>query len=212
MDNQELNRLLGRVAKENCKLSFDKIFEYYYPKLVDFADLYLESRESAEEVASDVLLKLFVKRQSWMFVEKPEAYLYKSVKNLSLSYLRKSKKEFQVMKLTEKSELYRVIEPEASPEGKYIEEEFHSAILKIIDEMPPRRKMIFKLIRQEGKCYREVSTLLNISAKTVEVHMGLAIAHIRTSLEMYDKQHKFNYLRLAKCLALIAVCGLFHFF
>ena len=147
-----------------------------------------------------------------MFVEKPEAYLYTSVKNLSISYLRKTKRDIQSIKLNEKSELYNVMESEASPEGKFIEEEFRNAILKIIDEMPPRRKMIFKLIKQEGKCYKEVSALLNISHKTVEVHMGLAIAHIRTSLEKYDNQYNFNYLRLVKSLAILVMLTLFRFF
>lgn len=202
MDNQELNRLLEKVVKENCRRSFDRIFDYYYPKLVDFADLYLESRESAEEIASDVLLKLFVKRQFWLFVDKPEAYLYKAVKNLSISHLRKAKKAFHLTNLQEKPEVYKVIEPEASPEKKLIEEEFYRALLKIVEGMPPRRKMIFKLIKQEGKSYKEVSMLLNISVKTVEVHMGLAISHIRTSLEKYDQQNQLNYLRLVKSIIL----------
>ena len=72
--------------------------------------------------------------------------------------------------------------------------------------------MIFKLIKQEGKCYKEVSTLLNISPKTVEVHMGLAIAHVRTSLEKYDKQYNFNYLRLVKSLAILVMLTMFRFF
>ena len=203
MDDKELCRLLEKVSRENCRKSFDQIFNYYYPKLVDFADLYLESHESAEEIASDVMLKLFVKRHAWLCIEKPEAYLYKSVKNLSISHLRKTKKEDVLRKPGQHIELQKVIEPEASPERKMLEEEFYHAVAKIIEGMPPRRKMIFKLIKQQGKSYKEVAVLLNISTKTVEVHMGLAMAHIRASLEAYEKQNNVNYLRIVKSLLML---------
>lgn len=157
MEDSELNRLLEKVSKENCKKSFDKIFDYYYAKLVDFAYLYLESRESAEEVASDVLLRLFVKRHSLLFIEKPEAYLYKSVKNQSISYLRKTKKDHQLTHLNDLPALYQIVEQNGSPEKQYIQEEFYTTVMNIIDRMPPRRKMIFKLIKQEGKSYKEVA-------------------------------------------------------
>jgi RNA polymerase sigma-70 factor (family 1) len=199
VDNQELNKLLEKISKDNCKKSFDLIFGYYYPKLVDFADLYLESRSSAEEIASDALLKLFIKRHTWLMIEKPEAYLYKTVKNMSISHLRKNKKSHHNLAISsEKFEQFNLIEREASPEKKLIDEEFTVVVMKMIEEMPPRRKMIFKLIKQEEKSYKEVATLLNISVKTVEVHMGLAIAHIRTSMEKYEKQENLNFLKLVQ--------------
>lgn len=204
MDDNELNRLLKSVINENCKRSFDQIFCYYYPRLVDFADLYLESRESAEEVASDALLKLFLKRHSWLNAEKPEAYLYKTVKNLSISHLRKTNKEQYLIRLRETPETLTLVVQEDSAENILIEEEFNAAIERIIDSMPPRRKMIFKFIKQEGKSYKEVSTLLNLSVKTVETHMGLAMYHIRTSLDKYDRQNNINYLKIAKFISILA--------
>ena len=201
MDDKKLHRLLEKVSKENCKHSFDTIFGYYYPKLVDFADLYLECRKSAEEVASDALLKFFVKRHHLLSIEKPQSYLYTTVKNLSISQIRKTKKDINFVRQSELLELQK-FEPETSPENNLLEEEFSAVIMKIVDTMPPRRKMIFKLIKQEDKSYKEVSALLNISVKTVEVHMGLAIAQLRLSLENYEKRNQFNYLQIVKFLFL----------
>lgn len=203
MGNKELNRLLKKVVNENCRRSYDAIFTFYYPKLVDFADLYLESRETAEEIASDVLLKLFMKRHFWLFVEKPEAYLYTSVKNLSISHLRKTKKESLTTRFDHKLPPNEFAESTSSPETRLLEEEFYHVVLDIIDSMPPRRKMILKLVKQEGKSYKEVAGLLNISRKTVEVHMGLAISDIRKSLEKYDRQQTINYLRIVKSVLLM---------
>lgn len=203
MDNKDFQRLLEKISRENCKKSFDKIFIYFYPKLVDYADLYLELREAAEEVASDALMKLFVRKQQWSYLEKPEAYLYKSVKNLSISYLRKTKKDNQLINLDEQFHLNIASYSTPSPDGKIMEEEFHTALMGIIEKMPPRRKMIFKLIKQEGKSYKEASELLNISIKTVEVHMGLAISQIRTSIEKYEKHDSFNYLSVVKSVFVV---------
>lgn len=202
MDKSELHQLLGKISKENCRRSFDRFFDYYYPKLVDFANFYIESHESAEEVASDVLLKLFVNRHKLLFIKKLDAYLYKSVKNQSISYLRKAKQNCQLTPIDGEPMVNDIIEPDASPERKYIGDEFYSVVLKIIENMPPRRQMIFRLVKQEGKTYKEVSELLNISPKTVEVHMGLAIAHIRESLEKYDKKNNFNYLRIVNSIVI----------
>lgn len=198
MDNKNFQRLLEKISKENCRKSFDEIFRHFYPKLVDYADIYLELREAAEEVASDALLKLFVRKHQWSYLEKPEAYLYKAVKNLSISYLRKTKKDNQLMNLDDQFNLYIENYSVPSPDSKIMEEELQVTFVKIIEKMPPRRKMIFKLIKQEGKSYKEVSELLNISIKTVEVHMGLAISQIRTSIEKYEKQDSINYLSVAK--------------
>lgn len=203
MDNKDFQRLLKKTSKENCRKSFDSIFTYFYPKLVDYAYLYLESREAAEEVASDALLKLFVRIHQWSHLEKPEAYLYKSVKNSSISYLRKTKKDSQLTNIDEQFHLNMESYSVPSPDRKIMEEEFHSALINIIEQMPPRRKMIYKLVKQEGKSYKEVAELLNISIKTVEVHMGLAISQIRVSIEKYEKQDSFNYLRVVKSLLVL---------
>lgn len=203
MDNKDFQRLLEKISKENCRKSFDRIFNYFYPKLVDYAYLYLESRQAAEEVASDALLKLFIRKNQWSYLEKPEAYLYKAVKNQSISYLRKTKKDSQLTNLDEQLHLNIESYSVPSPDRMIIEEEFQTALVNIIEQMPPRRKMIFKLVKQEGKSYKEVAELLNISVKTVEVHMGLAISHIRMSIEKYEKQDSFNYLRVVKSLLVL---------
>ena len=56
----------------------------------------------------------------------------------------------------------------------------------------------------------EVAGLLNISIKTVEVHMGLAIAHFRESLAKYESQHNKNYiLTIAKTILLLLTLSFF---
>jgi len=48
--------------------------------------------------------------------------------------------------------------------------------------MPEKRQEIFRLSREEGLKYREIAEKLDISIKTVETHMGLAIKTLRNKL------------------------------
>jgi RNA polymerase sigma factor (sigma-70 family) len=53
-----------------------------------------------------------------------------------------------------------------------------------VDNLPPRCKMIFKLVREDGLKHREVAEILNISLNTVDVQMAIAIRKICTELNV----------------------------
>jgi RNA polymerase sigma factor (sigma-70 family) len=53
-----------------------------------------------------------------------------------------------------------------------------------IDALPPRCKMIFKLIREDGLRYKEVAEILNISVNTIDAQMAIAVRKICQSLQI----------------------------
>ena len=60
--------------------------------------------------------------------------------------------------------------------------DLHKKIQHAIDELPPRCKIIFKLVREDKLKYKEVAEILNISVKTIDAQMAIAIKKIMTSL------------------------------
>src|SRR5690606_2876473 len=58
-------------------------------------------------------------------------------------------------------------------------------IEETIEKMPDKRREIFYLSRHEGLKYQEIADKLNISIKTVETQMGLALKHLRNELKSY---------------------------
>src|SRR4030095_10626918 len=71
-----------------------------------------------------------------------------------------------------------------SPEELLITGEIYKNIREAIESLPPRCKMIFKLIREDGLKYKEVAEILNISVNTIDVQMAIAVKKICTALHI----------------------------
>lgn len=76
---------------------------------------------------------------------------------------------------------------EAEPVSAMDTRELEHLILRSIEELPDQMQTIFRLSRFEGLKYSEISNQLGISVKTVETHMGRALARMRKLLSGYLK-------------------------
>ena len=165
------------------KEAFDVFFKHYYPKLIQFARIYVNSLQQAEDVVADVLSNLLIHRKRVFALEHFEAYLYTSVKNKALSAIkRKVKTNPYPLEFVE-------FEPRAGADANPLEllvgQELRDQIFRIIHDLPPKRKMVFQLVREEGLSYRQVAHLMEISERTVEVHLKLAVKALREGVEHY---------------------------
>jgi RNA polymerase sigma-70 factor (ECF subfamily) len=74
-----------------------------------------------------------------------------------------------------------------SPEFEYISNEFYMILRDAVEALPPKRKKVFRMIKEEGMKYHEVATLLDLSIKTIETHMGLAPKAVHKCVEAYKE-------------------------
>ncbi|NJO86916.1 MAG: RNA polymerase sigma-70 factor [Lewinella sp.] len=133
---------------------------------------------TSEEVVSDVFIKVWKNRQQLRVTTQVRYYLYTAVRNQAIDRLRKRIKERSF-----KSELALETEPQTiSGEDYLIGQELAGRIESAIVNLPPQGQYIFRLSREEGKKYREIADLLNISVKTVETHMRRSLIQLRASL------------------------------
>ena len=72
----------------------------------------------------------------------------------------------------------------ADPYDLMITSEMMASMHQAIEALPPRCKMIFKLIREDGLKYKEVAEILNISVNTIDVQMAIAVKKICTALHI----------------------------
>src|SRR6185312_1168425 len=79
--------LLGRL-RGGDKDAFDSIFREYYPHLTGVAESMLREREAAEDMAQDVMMELWRRRETLVLETSLRAYLFRAVRNRSLNYLR----------------------------------------------------------------------------------------------------------------------------
>ncbi|MFN7116952.1 MAG: RNA polymerase sigma-70 factor [Saprospiraceae bacterium] len=160
-------------------LTFEELFHTYYGPLCRFAFTLVNSTEAAEEIVSDVFLKVWRNKENLVIKSSLQSYLFTSVRNQSIDYLRK------VVRLRT---LPEEISPEIpsdydSPEERAIWEELELLIENAINALPPQGRKIFRLSRDNGMKYHEIAEHLHISIKTVETHMGRSLKHLRETLQ-----------------------------
>lgn len=182
-DNLSLQEIFKKLSDHPDRALYNYFFNKYYPKLIWFALIYVKQHSLAEEIVSDVMLNIFKKRQKLAQSENIEGYIFISVKNQSLKYLRKQKNKIFIDNYENEADL--LLTSHESPEYEYISNEFHEIIKSAIDALPPKRKLVFRMIKEEGLKYQDVARLLDLSIKTVETHMGLALKSIHLCIETY---------------------------
>jgi RNA polymerase sigma factor (sigma-70 family) len=84
------------------------------------------------------------------------------------------------------------------PEKLMLTEEMMRQIKKAINDLPPRCRLIFKLIKEDGLKYREVAELLQLSVKTVEAQMAIALRRLAKCMHFDIKPATVSHLSLKK--------------
>jgi len=157
---------------------FESLFNLFAKKLVGFAHTYVGNVKEAEGVVHDCFLAIWEKKESLTLDEGLKSYLYTSVRNKSLNVLQKRK-----IFATEVSEgTLEVAGDIPNPVQQLSKKETERIIFEAIEALPPKCKRIFLLSRTEHLSYKEIASLLEINAKTVENQIAIALKSIREKM------------------------------
>jgi len=172
--------LPDKVTELNDEQAFEECYRQYFVRLYRFCFSIVHQKEPAEDIVHDVFMHLWKKRAETSSIRNLEVYLYVSVKNLSLNYLRNTSSA-RTVDIAERSHEY--IQFNADPETLLIHSEAVKKMTAAIQGLPPRCKLIFKLIKEDGLKYKDVALLLDLSVKTVEAQLAIAMKKISLSME-----------------------------
>jgi len=175
-----INILHDKVTELNDVQAFEECYRQYFVRLYRFCFSIVHQKQPAEEIVHDVFMNLWKKRAVSSSVRNLEVYLYVSVKNLSLNYLRDNFSS-RTVDIAERSHEY--IQFNADPETLLVHAESAKKLALAIGGLPPRCKLIFKLIKEDGLKYKDVATLLDLSIKTVEAQLAIAMKRILQVME-----------------------------
>lgn len=179
MEDDRLKIWQHRISCFNDQQAYNDLFLHFYNPLHQFAFSFLKSKQLAEEVVSDVFIKIWEKRNTLDYISNLKFYLFTSTRNTALNYLKKQK-GLQYVSVEEYwKELNSLV---INPEDLLINTEMLHKIHRAIQSLPPKCKMIFKLTKEEGLKYKEVAILLNLSVKTVENQMAIALKRIASEI------------------------------
>lgn len=179
LTNYDITTLQLQIATESNQQAYKTLYLHFQPWLYQFAYSFIKSHELAEEIVSDVFIRIWQKRERLGEVDNLRLYLYVSTKNHALNYLQKMRRS-HVFSIDELS--VEVTSIHANPEQLLITKEMHDRVSLAVNQLPLRCKMIFKLVKEDGLKYREVAELLALSVKTVESQMTLAIKKLGNTI------------------------------
>ena len=174
-ENELLKRLLADISINSDQAAYRELFILLHARLKQFAYSILKSGEEAEELVSDVFIGIWQKRDQLGKINSPLLYFYTSTKNLALNRLSKQKKQ---VNLSPEEWLVQVNSVYFDPVQLMLTEEMLRQVRKAVNELPPRCRLIFKLVKEDGLRYKEVAELLQLSIKTVEAQMAIALRRI----------------------------------
>lgn len=158
---------------------FKSIYMEFYPSLIGFAKGYLIEITLAEDIVEDVMLKLWSNRQTISAIKNLRFYLFVATKNACINYLIKIKKINSISIDDLEIEICGAI---TNAEENIISQENIAIINNEINKLPKKCQAIFLLVKEEKLKYREVAELLNLSVKTIESQMAIAMKRLSDAM------------------------------
>ena len=170
-----------RIA-HNDQQAFAELFRHFYDRLFHFCIQYVHSHEAAEEIVSDVFVKIWNRRVELKEVLNLEVYLFVAVKNHSLNYLQQYS-SFRIVEIdgSSSAKLINTVDPERELEWK----EILFKLDQVVNSLPEQCRKVFKLVKEEGFKYKEVAEILNISPRTVETQLARAMRRLNDAVGIY---------------------------
>ncbi|HPR31318.1 MAG TPA: RNA polymerase sigma-70 factor [Prolixibacteraceae bacterium] len=155
---------------------YERIFHEWYSSLCNYCFFLINDYDTAEDIVQELFVHLWENWERLKTLESVNGYLIKSVKNRSINYIKKHSK-FYVVQLEENSTdlTYNLV----PPAGEMVEKKELEAIIdNAIKNLPPRCRTIFILKRMNEMSNTEIAKELNISVKTVEAQMTIALKRL----------------------------------
>ncbi len=161
---------------------FKRFVEFYSNDLLYYVRYLVYSKEEAEEIVSDVFFEVWQNKDKIEEIQNIRAWLFTIAHNKTISYLRKRNQSSSSISWDEVGE-HAIPCDLQTPDEKLISREEMSRINNIIDTLPPRCKQVFVLAKIEKLPYKNIAEILDISVKTINIHIAKALELISKGLK-----------------------------
>lgn len=166
--------LIEKVLQGDHK-AFEELYFMYSEQLYGFALRYLKTKEDAEGLVQEIFIKIWETRSRLKKGQSFGAYLFTIAKNTIFNQFRKKVNEKAYLEYLRNHLDNRY----NKTENDVILNDIRKQIEDCIETLPPQRKLVFQMSRFKGLSHKEIAKELDISEKTVETHIRLALKTIR---------------------------------
>ena len=167
-----------------------KLYEMFSPKLYAIAIRYTGNTEDAKDLLHDGFIKIFGKINKYTYNGSFDGWIQQVFVNFVLDFLKKKRLLYYNDEL--KNEKYNEIFDENfyTIEEKEISKLKEEVLLKIIEKLSPKYRIVFNLYVLEGYSHKEIAKFLNISESTSKSNFFRAKQKLRKMIEEYLKNRK----------------------
>lgn len=168
---------LFEEIKKGNKKAFTFLFDSYYESLCTYIYSLTKDRKQAEDIVQDTMFIIWKSRNKIQSKLSVKNYMYKIAYHQFIDTYRKNKERLNYVDEVKKTALDYFIDKD----DDYIKNK-NAIVLAEIQNLPPKCREAFLLNKKLGLKYKEVAEELNISIKTVEIHISKALKRIRNKL------------------------------
>lgn len=158
------------------------LFREHYASLCHFAVSLLDRWAEAEDVVQETFVQLWSRHRERLPLENAEAYLFRAVRNASYNRLQSAR----AVRRDADGEVDVIGRSSARPPDAAVShKETQAAVDAALQRLSPRQEDVYRLSRHHDLTYAQIAGVLDVSIKTVETHMGRALATLRDELKTY---------------------------
>ena len=185
---------LVREAQGGSQAAFEQLVHTYDRAILRLALRLTGSASDAQDIHQEAFLKVYKKLDGFRFECSFGTWIYRIVTNICLDHLRRNRarKKINALEITDDELLNQLSDdrPSNNPEQQLLDRELGTHILKAMERLTPRERMVFDLRHFEGLKLQSVSEILNTSEGSVKMTFFRATRKLRLQLGKYTKRHR----------------------
>ncbi|MES2265960.1 MAG: RNA polymerase sigma-70 factor [Bacteroidota bacterium] len=168
---------LLELLRHDDRKAFETLYHKYSGKAYQVAYNLFRDSDVCQDLVQELFIDLWAKRNT-LRITSLEWYLKVAIKNRVLMYIRTQKATLDLSAIATLTEKY-------STDSKLMQNDISHLLEEGVERLPEKCRQIFTLSRKEYLSNKEIASRLNISVKTVENQMTIALRYLRTGLSDY---------------------------
>ncbi len=179
---------LFALSAEGNHVAFTTIFDHYSPRIYAFVLKMSKSSTVAEDITQEIFLKLWCSRDKFPEIKSYSSYIFTMAFNYSINYIKKNIRETNKLSFIKDklNDISNITEETIDfNESNYL-------VQQAVQQLPPQKKIIYKLNREQGLTLEQIAEKMNLSRNTVRNHLAETMNIIR----IYIQQHAISVIAL----------------
>jgi len=174
--NQSSDTLLLQQVEQGNKQAFNVLFEKYWEKAYSDAYKRIKEYDAAKDIVQEIFTHIWINREK-VHIENLPAYLHVAIRNRVIKFISKQKLIHPFFNI-----LDNIPQKNSQADAQLLWKEFFKSYEALLETLPPKRQIIFRLRYQEDLSTKDISMQLGVTRKTVQNQLGKAIGTLKVSL------------------------------